>query len=107
MFCGVALPNLSAVAGSVSVCSAMLLGVLVGVAERAKVFMADEYGLPCRGAVFWPVGTGDSTTVIVDDEVVLQVVVDRLKQSYPAVPEDTVTTVVHHDHARFDGRPHS
>ncbi len=24
-------------------------------------------------------------------------------QSYPAVPPDTVTTVVHHNHARFDG----
>jgi hypothetical protein len=35
----------------------------------------------------------------------IQQVVDRLKQIYPAVPEDTVATVVLHDHARFDGRP--
>jgi len=28
-----------------------------------------------------------------------------LKQSYPGVGPDTVTTVVHHNHARFDGRP--
>jgi hypothetical protein len=35
----------------------------------------------------------------------IQQVVDRLKQSYPAVSGDTVATVVHHDHARFDGRP--
>jgi hypothetical protein len=27
--------------------------------------------------------------------------VDRLKESYP----DTIMTVVHHNHARFDGRP--
>src|SRR5260370_16005935 len=32
-----------------------------------------ETNLPPRGAVFWPVGTGDSTTVVVDDEHVLQV----------------------------------
>ncbi|MFI8588910.1 hypothetical protein ACIGG9_29170 [Pseudonocardia alni] len=30
-------------------------------------------GLPELGAVFWPVGTGDSTTLVVDDEVVVQV----------------------------------
>ena len=35
----------------------------------------------------------------------IQQVVDRLKLSYPSVPPDTVTTVVHHNHARFDGRP--
>jgi hypothetical protein len=31
--------------------------------------------------------------------------VDRLKESYPEVPPDTIMTVVHHNHARFDGRP--
>ncbi|HEX3285917.1 MAG TPA: hypothetical protein VHT50_14980 [Mycobacterium sp.] len=35
----------------------------------------------------------------------IQQVVDRLTQSYPSMPPDTVTTVVHHNHARFDGRP--
>jgi hypothetical protein len=35
----------------------------------------------------------------------IQQVVERLKATYPAVPADTVTTVVHHTHARFDGRP--
>jgi hypothetical protein len=35
----------------------------------------------------------------------IQHVVERLKVNYPAVPPDTVTTVVHHNHARFDGRP--
>lgn len=35
----------------------------------------------------------------------IQRVVERLKANYPAVPPDTVTTVVHHAHARFDGRP--
>lgn len=32
-------------------------------------------------------------------------VVDRLTSSHPAVPPDAVATVVHHNHARFDGRP--
>ena len=35
----------------------------------------------------------------------IQQVVERLKANYPAVPLDTVTTVVRHNHARFDGRP--
>ncbi|MDT5077277.1 MAG: hypothetical protein QOJ80_1914 [Mycobacterium sp.] len=35
----------------------------------------------------------------------IQHVVERLKANYPAVPPETVTTVVHHNHARFDGRP--
>ena len=35
----------------------------------------------------------------------IQHVVDRLKAIYPAVPPDTFTRVVHHNHARFDGRP--
>ena len=32
-------------------------------------------------------------------------VVDRMKAKYPTVPPDTVTTVVHRNHARFEGRP--
>lgn len=32
-------------------------------------------------------------------------VVDRLKQTYPSLSPDTVTQVVHQNHARFDGRP--
>jgi hypothetical protein len=32
-------------------------------------------------------------------------VVDRLSSVYPDVPADTVATVVHVNHARFDGRP--
>jgi hypothetical protein len=31
--------------------------------------------------------------------------VDRLKESYPEVSPDTIMTVVHHNHPRFDGRP--
>jgi hypothetical protein len=32
-------------------------------------------------------------------------VVTRVKASYPSVSPETVTTVVHHNHARFDGHP--
>ncbi|MGW3993194.1 hypothetical protein ACWEF6_06870 [Amycolatopsis sp. NPDC004772] len=56
--------------------------------------------LPAMGAVFWPVGSGDSTTVVVSDEVVMQIdlrdmakadiednpetpVVDRLVEALP------------------------
>jgi hypothetical protein len=35
----------------------------------------------------------------------IEQVVRRLRQSYPQVSADTVATVVHHNHARFDGRP--
>ena len=31
--------------------------------------------------------------------------VDRLRDVYPDVPADTVVTVVHQKHAKFDGRP--
>src|SRR5262245_35155812 len=31
--------------------------------------------------------------------------VDRLKQDYPDVSPDTIVTVVHQYHARFEGRP--
>lgn len=62
--------------------------------------MSDD--TPSMGAVFWPVGTGDSSTVVVSDDVVLQIdlhdmakadddnnpevpVVDRLVEALPTV----------------------
>jgi hypothetical protein len=33
----------------------------------------------------------------------IQQVAARLMESYPEVPPEQVTTVVHHNHARFDG----
>lgn len=35
----------------------------------------------------------------------IEQLVDRLKQSYPDVSPDAIVTVVHQNHARFDGRP--
>jgi hypothetical protein len=33
----------------------------------------DNFEVPARGAIFWPVGTGDTTTVIVDEDAWLQI----------------------------------
>lgn len=38
-----------------------------------------DFEFPKRGIVFWPVGVGDSTTVIVDEEAVLQIDLHHLK----------------------------
>ncbi len=35
----------------------------------------------------------------------IEQLVDRLRNTYPLVPADTVATVVHHTHAKFDGHP--
>jgi hypothetical protein len=60
--------------------------------------------LPERGVVFWPVGTGDSTTIVVDDRLVVQVdlrdqkaadeddavvapVIDRLEETLPTLDD--------------------
>ena len=39
------------------------------------------FELPARGLVFWPVGNGDSTTVVVDSETCLQVDLNHLEKS--------------------------
>jgi hypothetical protein len=35
----------------------------------------------------------------------IEQLVDRLRDVYPDVPADTVVTVVHRTHAKFDGHP--
>ena len=40
-----------------------------------------DFKLPDRGFVFWPVGSGDSTTIVVDDQHVMQVDVRQLEAS--------------------------
>lgn len=37
-----------------------------------------SFELPKRGLVFWPVGTGDSTTIVVDEDIILQVDLNHL-----------------------------
>lgn len=41
----------------------------------------EDFVLPDRGFVFWPVGSGDSTTIVVDDQRVMQVDVRQLEAS--------------------------
>ncbi len=49
--------------------------------------MSDSFELPEKGFVFWPVGTGDSTTIMVDSETALQVDIRHTAKS-----EDEETT---------------
>ena len=48
--------------------------------------------------------TGVGEVGVTEWSAIEQLVV-RLRNVYPNVPADTVATVVHHNHARFDGRP--
>ena len=41
----------------------------------------DDFSLPERGIVFWPVGVGDSTTIVIDPGTVLQVDLHHLESS--------------------------
>ena len=40
-----------------------------------------SFDLPKRGLVFWPVGNGDSTTIIIDSDTYLQVDLNHLEKS--------------------------
>ena len=39
------------------------------------------FELPMRGLVFWPVGNGDSTTIVVNDETILHIDLNHLEKS--------------------------
>ena len=41
----------------------------------------NTFNLPAQGFAFWPVGTGDSTTVTVDPDTVLQIDLHHLASS--------------------------
>jgi hypothetical protein len=61
-----------------------------------------------RGVVFWPVGTGDSTTIVVDDEIVMQVDLhDMDKADDDANPEvPVIDRLVEALPTGEDGRPY-
>lgn len=60
-----------------------------------------------RGVVFWPVGTGDSTTFVVDDEVVVQVDLhDLAKADEDDTPEVAVVDKLIEALPTRDGRPY-
>jgi hypothetical protein len=69
--------------------------------------MVNENELPARGAVFWPVGNGDSTTVVVDEEIVLQIDLhDMAKADEDANPECAVVDELVAALPRVDGEPY-
>jgi hypothetical protein len=39
------------------------------------------------------------------EQTIIEQLVVRLRDRYPAVSESTVASVVHNSHAKFDGRP--
>lgn len=66
-----------------------------------------ESGLPARGLVFWPVGNGDSTTVVVGGDVVLQVDLhDMSKADDDANPEVAVIDELVAALPTVDGEPY-
>lgn len=63
--------------------------------------------LPERGAVFWPVATGDSTTVVIDNDTVLQVDLhDMAKADDDDTPEVPVIDRLVEALPTKDGRPY-
>ena len=69
--------------------------------------MSESEGLPARGVVFWPVGTGDSTTVVIDDLVVMQVDLhDMAKADDDATPEVSVVDRLVEALPLVDGAPY-
>jgi hypothetical protein len=71
--------------------------------------MADEFKLPdARGAVFWPVGTGDSTTFVLrPGKVVMQVDLRHLeKADDPDEPEWAVIDQLVKVLPKRNGRPY-
>lgn len=62
--------------------------------------------LPEVGVVFWPVGTGDSSTVVVSDEVLVQVDLnDRDKADDDGTPEVPVVDLLVEASPKVGGRP--
>ncbi|MDQ1076360.1 MULTISPECIES: hypothetical protein [Microbacterium] len=63
--------------------------------------------LPTRGAVFWPVGTGDSTTLVISEELVMQIDLhDMAKADSDDNPERPVVDELAASLPVRDGRPY-
>lgn len=41
----------------------------------------EDFTMPDRGFVFWPVGTGDSTTIVIDEDRLMQVDIRQMESS--------------------------
>ncbi|MBX3091597.1 MAG: hypothetical protein KF801_03705 [Cryobacterium sp.] len=62
---------------------------------------------PSRGAVFWPVGTGDSTTIVIDDDTVMQIDLhDMVKADSEDTPEVPVVDELVECLPLRDGKPY-
>jgi hypothetical protein len=73
-------------------------------AEKVRNQVSEE--LPELGAVFWPVGTGDSTTIVVRDDVIVQVDLnDRDKADDDETPEVPVVDLLAEVLPVVDGTP--
>ena len=69
--------------------------------------MVESNGLPARGVVFWPVGTGDSTSVVVNDDIVMQVDLhDMMKADDDVNPEVAVIDRLIEALPEVGGRPY-
>lgn len=63
--------------------------------------------LPELGVVFWPVGTGDSATIVVRDDVIVQVDLnDRVKADDDDTPEVPVVDLLIEALPRVNGKPY-
>lgn len=63
--------------------------------------------LPTRGAVFWPVGTGDSTTLVITEEIVMQIDLhDMAKADSETSPERPVVDELAASLPMRNGRPY-
>lgn len=72
-----------------------------------RLIMVESSGLPARGVVFWPVGTGDSISVVVNDDIVMQVDLhDMAKADDDVNPEVAVIDRLIEALPTVDGRPY-
>jgi len=46
-----------------------------------------------------------SGVIDLSEQTIIEQLVERLAQKYPALPTETISAVVRQNHARFDGRP--
>lgn len=70
------------------------VGVRVHEQYKEPMMAIEKFDLATQGFVFWPVGSGDSTTVIIDAETVMQIDLRQLSASEDS--SDTRWPVVDH-----------
>ena len=67
----------------------------------------EDFTMPDRGFVFWPVGTGDSTTIVIDDDHVMQVDIRQMESSTEEDdPHAPVVDLLVEHLPKVDGEPY-